>query len=100
MYPRRGEGTIQLKSLGKRVISDREFLGVAPRKGREPLTDKSTKKFGGLRKFQSLKKILTLVHVKHCSVQAGLVQAQNIALESNDTEQSDLEIKQQKKSLN
>ena len=73
---------------------------MTPRKGREPLTDKSTKKFEGLRKFQSLKKILTLVHVKHCSVQAGLVQAQNIALESNDTEQSDLEIKQQKKSLN
>lgn len=41
-------------------------------------------------------RILTLVHVKHCSVQVGLVQAQNIELENSDKEQSDLEIKQLK----
>ena len=36
--------------------------------------------------------ILTLVHVKHCSVQVGLAQAQNIELENNDKEQSDLKL--------
>ena len=52
------------------------------------------KKFWGFKEWLLLTTILTLVHVKHCSVQVGLVQAQNIELESNDKEQSDLEIKQ------
>jgi len=42
--------------MGKRLISDRELLGVTPRKGRGPLTDKSIKKFWGFEKISIIEK--------------------------------------------